>query len=120
MIFKPQQKDPMLQPQSVYPSNKGAYTAAPLQNQDHGADAFNLGNNEDDCFVVPASFLVTTDHDPGRDDRGPLGRRLCRSGWEVVGDDHSKLTRHMPMRRDTTTAGRGVAGIVGPAGQTSD
>jgi hypothetical protein len=99
-----------------------AYTAAPLenlQNLEHEADAFDLGNDEDDWFVEPASFVVTADHDPGRDDGGLLGRRFCWSGWEVVGDC-SEPTRRMPIRRDTATAGGGVSGAVGPAGQTSD
>jgi hypothetical protein len=80
-----------------------AYTAAPLhnlqnlQNLEHEANAFNLGDDKDDWFVEPASFVVTTDHDPGRDDGGPLGRRFCWLGWEVVGD-HPEPTRRMPMR----------------------
>ena len=63
--------------------------------------------------------MVTADQDPGRDDGGPLGRRFCWSGWEVVGD-HPEPTRRTPMRRDTATAGGGVSGAVGPAGQTRD
>jgi hypothetical protein len=110
---------PMLPQQTVQPKNKEACTAAPLQNWEHGADAFDPGNNEDDCFVEPASFVVTADHDPGRDDGGPLCWRFCRSGWEVVGD-HPKPTWRTPMHRDTATAGGGVSGAVGPAGQTSD
>jgi hypothetical protein len=70
----------MLPQQSVQPKNKVAYTAAPLQNREHGADAFVPGDNKDNCFVVPDSFMVTADHDPGKDDGGPLGRRLCRLG----------------------------------------
>jgi hypothetical protein len=111
---------PMLLQQTVQPKNKVACTAAPLQNREHRADAFDPGDDEVDCFVEPASFVVTADHNPGRDDRGPLGRRFYRLGWEVVGNHH-ELTRRMPtMRRDTATAGGGVSGTVGPAGQTSD
>ncbi len=106
---------PMLPQQTVQPKNKEAYTAAPLQNWEHEADAFNPGNDKDNCFVEPASFVVTADHNPGRDDGGPLGQRFCRSGWEVV-SNHPKLTRRTPMRRDTATAGGGVSGAVGPAG----
>jgi hypothetical protein len=109
----------MLPQQTVQPKNKVACTAAPLQNQEHGANAFDPGNDKGDCFVKPASFVVTADHDPGRDDGGPLGQRFCWSGWEVVGN-HPKLTRHTPMRRDTATAGGGVSGPVGPAGRTRD
>ncbi len=119
MTSRPQQKDLMLPSQSVLPRNKGAYTAAPLQNREHGADASDPGNDEDDCFVELASFVVTADHDPGKDDGRPLGRRFCWSGWEVVGD-HPEPTRRTPMRRDTATAGGGISGIVGPAGRTSD
>jgi hypothetical protein len=46
----------MLPQQSVYPRNKGVYTAAPLQNLEHGVDAFNPGNNKD--------IVVTADQDP--------------------------------------------------------
>jgi hypothetical protein len=110
---------PMLPQQTVQPKNKVAYTAPPLQNREHRAGSFDPGDNEDDCFVKPASFVVTADHDPGRDDRGPLGRRFCRSGWEVVGD-HPEPTRRTPMRRDTATADGGISGTVGPAGRTID
>jgi hypothetical protein len=80
----------------VLPKNKEACTAAPLhnpQNLEHEADAFNLGNDEDNWFVVPTSFMVTADHDPGRDDGGPSRWRSCWSGLVVV-DDHPK-----PMQR---------------------
>jgi hypothetical protein len=110
---------PMLLQQTVQPKNKEACTAAPLQNREHMADSFNPGDDEDGCFVKPASFVVTADHDPGRDDGGPLGQRFCWSGWEVVGD-HPEPTRCTPMHRDTATAGRGVSGAVRPAGQTSN
>jgi hypothetical protein len=102
----------------VQPRRPWAYTAAPLQNLqnlEHEANAFDLGDDEDNWFVEPASFVVAADHDPRRDDKGPLGRRFCWSGWEVVGD-HPVLTRRTPMRCDTATAGRGVSGAVGPAG----
>jgi hypothetical protein len=109
----------MLPQQTVQPKNKEACTAAPRQNREHGANSFDPGDDEDNCFVEPASFVVMADHDPGRDDGGPLGRRFCWLGWEVVGN-HPKLTRHTPMRRDTTTAGGGVSSALGPAGQTSN
>ncbi len=109
----------MLPQQTVQPKNKEACTAAPLQNREHGADSFNPDNNENDCFVKPASFMVMADHYPGRDDGGPLGWRICWSWWEVVGN-HPKPTRRTPMRRDTATAGGGVSGTVGPAGITSN
>jgi hypothetical protein len=45
---------------------------------------------------LPASFVVTADHDPGKDDGGLLGWRFCRSGLELVGD-YPELTRRTPM-----------------------
>ncbi len=106
----------------MQPRKPWAYTATPLQNLqnlEHEADSFDLGDNKDDWFVEPASFVVAADHDPRRDDGGPLGRRFCRTGWEVVGN-HPVPTWHTPMRRDTATADGGVSGAVGPAGRTSD
>ncbi len=92
---------------------------APLLNQEHRANAFDPGNNKDDCFVAPASYVVTADHNPRRDDEGPLGRRFCWLGLEVDGN-HPKLTWCMLMHWDTTTVGGGTSGIEGLAGQTSD
>ncbi len=86
---------------------------------EHGADFFDPGDDEGDYVVEPASVVVTANHDPGRDDGGPLGRRVCRSGWEVVGN-HPEPTWRTLMRRDTATAGGGVSGAVSTAGQTSD
>jgi hypothetical protein len=59
------------------------------------------------------------DHDPGRDDGGPLGRRLCWPGSEVVGD-YPKLTGRTPMRHDTKSVGRGASGAVQLARRTSN
>jgi hypothetical protein len=87
----------------VLPKNKEACTATPLQNPqnlEHEANAFDLGNNEVDWFVVPASFMVMADHNPGRDDRGPSGWRSCQSGLVVV-DDHPKPMQRTLMRRIT-------------------
>ncbi len=101
----------------MLPKNKEACTAAPLQNPqnlEHEADAFDLGDDEDDWFVVPASFVVTADHDPGRDDGGPLGRRSCRSGLVVV-DDHPEPMQRTLMRRDTAFEDASIG-----AGRTSD
>ena len=72
----------------------------PLQNQEHWADAFDLGDDEDVCFVVPAPSMVTADHCPGRDDGGPSGQKICRLGSEVAAN-HPKPTRRTLMRRDT-------------------
>jgi hypothetical protein len=119
MTSRSQRLVPMLPQQTVQPKNKEACTAAPLQTWEHGADSFDPGNDEDDCFVKPASFVVTADHDPGMDDGGPLGRRFCWLGWEVVGN-HPEPTRRTPMHRNTATAGGGISGAVGPAGRTSN
>jgi hypothetical protein len=91
----------------------------PLLNREHGTNAFNPGDHEDNCFVVPTSFVVTADHNPGRDDGGPLGRRFCWLGSEVDGN-YPKLTWHMAMHRDTTTVGRDVSDGEGLAEQTSN
>jgi hypothetical protein len=115
MTSRPQRIVPMLPQQNVQPKNKEACTAASLQNQEHGADSFDPGDDEDDCFIKPTSFVVMADHEPRKDDGGPLGRRFCRSGWEVVGN-HPEPTRRTPMRHDTATAGGGVSGAVGLAG----
>jgi hypothetical protein len=92
---------------------------APVLNQEHGANAFDRGNNKDDCFVAPASFVVTADHNPGRDDGGPLVWRFCRLGSEVD-SDYPKQTWRTPMHCNTTTVGRGDSGIEGLARKTSD
>ncbi len=82
----------------------------PLLNREHGTNAFDLGDDGDNCFVVPASFVVMADHDPGRDDGGPLGWRFCWSGSEVVGN-YPEPTRHTQMHCDTTTVCEGTSGI---------
>ncbi len=92
-----------------------AYTGAPLQNWEHGADAFDPGDDEEDCAVAPASFMVTADHNSGKDDGGPLGRRFCRSGSKVV-SNYPKPTRHMLMHHDTKNIGGGASGAVQLAG----
>ncbi len=83
---------------------------------EHGADFFDPGDDEGNYVVEPASMVVTANHDPGRDDGGPLGRRVCWSGWEVVGD-HPEPTWRTPMRHDTATAGGGVSGAVTVMGE---
>ena len=52
-------------------NNKEAYTAAPLQNLEHEADAFDPSDDEDDCVVAPSSVVVPADHGHGRGDGGP-------------------------------------------------
>ncbi len=108
----------MLPQQTVQPKNKEACTAAPLQNWEHGADAFNPGDDEDNYFVEPASFVVTADRNPGRNDGGPLGQRFCRLGWEVV-SNRLKPTQRTPMHHNTKNVGGGTSDVVQLAGQTS-
>ncbi len=76
-------------------------------------------DNEDNCSVAPTSFMVTADHDPGRDDGGPLGWMFCQSGSEVVGG-YPKPTRRTPMYQDTKNVGGGASDVVQLAGRTSD
>ncbi len=90
---------------------------APLLSQEHWANAFDPGDDKDDCFVAPAFFVVTADHDPRRDDGGPLGWRFCWLGSEVDGN-YPKPTWRTLMCCNTTTVGRGASGIEGLAGQT--
>jgi hypothetical protein len=94
--------------QSVQLKNKVACTAALLHNMEHGANSFNLGNNKDDWFAAPSFIVVTADHSPRRDEGVPLGRRICRSGLEVV-DAYPKQTRRMPMAHDTTLGHAAIA-----------
>jgi hypothetical protein len=91
----------------------------PLQNREHGANAFDPSNNKDNCFVSTASIVVPTDQIPGRDDRGPLGWRCCWSRLEVV-NNHPEPTLCTPMRRNTMPAGGGASDVAGLAGQTSN
>jgi hypothetical protein len=86
-----------------------------LQNREHGADAFDPGSNKDDCFVAPASLVITADHNPRRDDGGPLGWRFCQSGSEVVGD-YPEPTRHTLIRHNTNCVGEGASDVVQLAG----
>ena len=88
-----------------------AYSAAPLQNWEHGAGAFNLGDDTDVCVFASSSAVVVAGHSCRRDGLKPWGRRTFWWGWEVVGN-HPKPTWHMPMRRDTATAGVLVCGAV--------
>ncbi len=90
-----------------------------LQNWEHGTDAFDQDDDEDNCFVAPASFMVMADHNPRRDDRGPLGQRFCQLGLEVVGN-YPKPTSCTPMCHDTNNVGGGTSDVVQLAGQTSN
>jgi hypothetical protein len=55
-----------------------------LQNREHGADAFDPGDNEDGCFFAPASFVVTAILEGMTEDlwvRGFVGRGR---GWSAI------------------------------------
>ncbi len=62
---------------------KGEYTTAPLQNQEHGAGAFDLGDDAVVCVDASSSAVVAAGHGCGRDGLKPSGRRTFRSGVEV-------------------------------------
>jgi hypothetical protein len=55
------------------------------------------------------------DQDPGRDGGGPLGRRFCWSGSEMVGN-YPEPTWRTPMCHDTENVGGGASGAVQLAG----
>ncbi len=54
-----------------------------LQNLEHEADAFDLGNDAVVCVVAPSSAVVAAGHECGRDNVKPFGWRACWSGSEV-------------------------------------
>ncbi len=110
---------PMLPQESVQPKNKVAYTAVPLHPPEHGAKSSDPWGDGNKFYAVFASIMVMADQDPGRGDGVLLGQRFCWSGLEVI-SNYPKPTRHMPMCRNTTTAGGDASGNVGPAGQTSN
>jgi hypothetical protein len=86
-----------------------------LQNWEHRANAFDQGNDREELLRPAASFVVTADHDPGRDDGGPLGWRFCRSGPEVV-HDYPEPTWRTRMRHNTKNIGGGASDVVQLAG----
>ena len=120
MLTSQSQRIVLMPPQQfVQSKNKEACAAVPLRNQEHGADAFEPGNNEDVWYVVPASIVVTADHGPGRDDGGPSGRRFCWLGSKVV-NNHPKPTRRTLMPHNTKNTGRSTSDVSQLVGQTSD
>jgi hypothetical protein len=95
MTSRSQRIVPMLPQQTVQPKNNEACTAAPLQNREHGVNSFDPGDKEEDCFVKPTSFVVTADHNPGRDDGGPLGQRFVGRGgkWLAIAPNRHGVRR---------------------------
>jgi hypothetical protein len=106
-------------PLFVQPRRSLAYTSAPLQNLEHEAYAFDLGDDADVCFVASSSAVVAAGHGCGRDGLKPLGRRTFWSGWEVD-DDYPKPSWHRSMRHGKVLGDGGASASTEPAGQTSD
>ena len=52
---------------------RGIHDAPPPQNWEHGANAFDLGDNADVCVVASSSAVVAAGHNCGRDGLKPLG-----------------------------------------------
>ena len=96
-----------------------AYTTAPLQNREHGADAFDLGDDAVVCVVDPSSAVVAAGHGCGRDGVIPSGRRTYRSGLGVD-DDCPEPSWHRTMRHGTVLGDGGASASIEPAGRTSD
>ena len=72
---------------------------APLQNREHGIDAFNLGDDAVVCVIGPTSAVVAAGHGCGRDGVKPSWRRTYWSGL-VVDDNCPKPTWHRLMCHD--------------------
>ena len=60
---------------------------APLQNREHGADAFDLGDDAVVCVDASSSAVVAAGHGCGRDGVKPSGRRSFWPG-SVVDDNY--------------------------------
>ena len=106
-------------PLFVQPRRPLAYTSAPLQNWEHGAGAFDLGDDADVCVVASSSAVVAAGHGCGRDGLKPSGRRTFRSGLEVD-DDYPEPSWHRSMRHGKVLGDGGASASTEPAGQTSD
>ncbi len=81
---------------------------APLQNWEHGASAFDLGDDAVICVVGPSSAVVAAGHGCGMDGIEPSGRRSFWLGSEVD-DDFLEPSWHRSMHHDTVI-GDGVIG----------
>ena len=73
-------------PLFVQPRKSVAYTTVLLQNLEHGADAFDLGDDAVGCVVGASSTVVMAGHGCGRDGVIPSGQRTFRSGLDVDDD----------------------------------
>jgi hypothetical protein len=74
----PQHLEDLMLSSFVWLGRPGAYTTAPLQNREHEADAFNMGNVAVVCVVDFSSAMVAAGHGCGRDGVKLLG---WRSSW---------------------------------------
>ena len=88
---------------------------APLQNREHGVDAFDLGNNAVICVDASSSVVVAAGHGRGRDGLKPSGRRIFWAGLEVD-DDFPEPSWHRLMRHGTVFGGGGTFASTEPAG----
>ena len=88
---------------------------APFQNQKHGANAFDLGNNAVICVVGPSSAVVAAGHGCGRDVIIPSGWRTYRSELEVD-NDCPEPSWHRSKLRGTVLGDGGASASIEPAG----
>jgi len=92
---------------------------APLQNREHVADAFDLGDDAVICVDASSSAVVAAGHGCRRDGLKPLGRSTFWSGLEVD-DDYPGPSWHRLMRHGTVFGDGDASASTEPAGRTSD
>ena len=88
---------------------------APLQNWEHGASAFDLGDDAVICVIGPSSAVVAAGHGCGMDGVEPSGRRSFWLGSEVD-DDFPEPSWHRSMRHDTVIGDGDASASTEPAG----
>ena len=88
---------------------------APLQNREHGAGAFDLGDDAVVCVDASSSAVVAAGHGCGRDGLKPSGRRTYRSGLGVD-DDCPEPSWHRSTRHGTVLGDGGASALIEPAG----
>jgi hypothetical protein len=81
---------------------------APLQNQKHGANAFDLGNKAVVCVDTSSSTVVAAGHRCRKDGLKPSGWRTFWSGVEVD-DNYRKPSWHKLKRHDTECGDGGAS-----------
>ena len=87
----------------------------PLQNWEHGADDFNLGDDAVVCVDASSSAVVAAGHGCGRDGLKPSGWRTFWSGLEVD-DDFPEPSWHSSMRHSTVFGDGDASASTEPAG----